>query len=302
MLVQTTFTDVRLINTLERLVQDSVKKVGLSYSGLSVKELEHDRDGHFMMGGTMEVQYKDGVVELNLDIDDVRAMPPVVLKGTIDHEICHCKDLEEKLYGREVFVGENPETNRFYFMATELDKSNSDYFGSKRQIRIFGQDSFDVFHRYKLEEFFSCADTNIRLLEDAKNGMESKDMRELMYLQQCSLVFSLFKEYIKSDLDGYHSPSIKQPIMEVSRRLTRCFDAIRDTDTHWIDKTKMLFYTGIAMNLDVKVLNSYLTDQIIKNNHLEKPTVLDGFARFLLFESDNCYKTLSAIQQTFEIK
>lgn len=301
MIIRTAIADPELVTTLEEMVKDSASRLDMPYKNVAITELDRNSHGRIIIGACLEVDYDNGEIELKVVEEELRRMPVEVLKVCIDHEVSHCKDFLEGIYDKQVFmVGDTPEESKYFAMAMELDKTFSDYFCSKRQIDVFGRDSFLRFHTYELEEFFARTDELMKYAEMIVRTSESEDDQWKMTHDQYSLVFSLFKEYVKSDLIGHYCPGMKEPIIDVSRMLVQCFDRIHDTDAGWIDKSKTLFYTGMVMNMDINLLKSYSSGRVERQDYPNRAEALEKIVRYMEFESKNCLPTLDMIHNTFK--
>jgi len=268
--------DMELVSKLESLASESAKRLGLSYRGIRACHLDRDVHGNHMIGGNVEVSYEKGVPTFKIDLQKVEDMAPDILEAVVQHEMCHCKDFEEGLYSREVFVmGDRPEENKFLPLVIELDKSYSDYLCCKREIEVFGEDSFRTQHFYGLKEFLNYMNANIALTRQMFMATNNKELNDQVY----SFIFSLFKEYIKSGLIGYKSKLMKDSIIEVSELLRQSFDVINDIPDDWITKTRFLFYTGMVMNVYINLSNSYFQNDIVRNTHSENGQVCKTLAR-----------------------
>ncbi len=292
MIVVSSFLDHELAGRLEEIVKDKAGTLGLKYDGLTLgpkDDLPMEFSG---VGEEILVRYDDGRVILMFDTGQVRNIHPDAWERIIEHELCHCKDMEEGVYLNKVFIFGEPDGNRFYPLVMEMDKSYSDYFCSQRQIDVFGLDNFREFHTRGLEEFFGTIDKVI---------MDSEKIRGLVpdaRTNQYFVVFGLFKEYIKSSLIDYESPLIKEPIMDISKMLIEGFEAINSTDAGWIDKTKMLFYTGLALSMEYALVDSYLEGRLLRTGRPGKDRYLSALAGNLGLESD-CSATLGKIGNIF---
>jgi hypothetical protein len=298
MKVRTTIKDRALGRTLEHMVQDSASRLNLPCMELRIAEMERTIPDVRILEGFTEVDYANGIVELAIDSDEMSRMRLDIQEALVQSDMCLCKDLEEGWHGREVyFLAESLEDSAFFPLATELDQSYGQYLGGQRHLETFGAKSFRKAHLYKLEEIFEITHENIIRAELLKHSIGSAKSHQKVTFQQYAILIGLFKDYIKSDLIGHSSPRMREPFKDIARMLTRSFESILHSDAEWVDKSRMLFYAGMVMELSLDLRESYFGNTLVRKDYSQHE--LFSLAVDLRFDDYICHKTLVEIENAF---
>jgi len=281
MIIQTAFQDVQLVDTLENLVKTAAEKLNLPVSALMFDDIKKT-DEH------LYVRYENQGVELYVDLEYVNSRPEKILKSDIAYNICCCKDMQEGLYDERVFCP-FPDDRLQSRLAMEMDKAYTSHMASRRYINTFGKKSFKEWHIYGLADFYTELDGAILEFEGIKDGL--REIAENQYL----LIFALFKEYIKSNAINLIVPGSKKPLHQLAMKLGSCFETIDSVGVSWIDKTKLVYITGVMMNLEYSMIESYLKNELIPRTDENRRQGLSQLLEQLDFTKD-CRETLYKIE------
>lgn len=247
-----------LEDKLRSLLIQKARMLNLAFDDVEIVPLNPEQDELISFNAEMFVDIQDGVIRL--EVADVGSVPEDDLELMVEHEICHCKDYEEAIYGVEVFA---PGTTLIQAVAQEMYQAYTEYFASKRQIREFGMERFVKYQMRGMKEFLERTDAHIR--QDPEP--------EHRYL----FVASYYKEQIKCDLMEDDASQIPDVIKDITAPFEESFEIIHRSGLDWINKSKLLYLMVVVGNTNIDPTQSYLDGQLTPSNGLKS-----GISQFML--------------------
>ncbi len=212
------------------------------YKEIAVVPVERVRNSLYWDGAEMFIDIADDCITLEVSPD----IPEDDIEILLEHEICHCADFQEEVYGREVFSAGKAFVQG---LALEMDMAHSDYFASRRQIALFRPERFRRYQLRGLHDFVKKVDSYIRELPEPDDKILA--------------LYSLFKEQVKCSLIDTDLVIIPPVIAAVCRPLPEIFDLLRKEHQPWPVTTQVLYVVAASIATNIDLLCSYNSGRVV---------------------------------------
>lgn len=242
--------------------------------------------------GQLQVDYDSGIVYMSTTHDFLRRTSKNTMRRLVEHEMCHCKDYADGLYGRDMKVYTNRQAMKEFPMHLayffEIFMAYTDYRVSQRQIKVFGGEGYRVYHLYGLNEFLQ------EMEKEAARGIMNRDESQIR-----QVFFTCLKEYIKSRLCGYRIKGMRNAVFQVADLTKGCFDDISAAPIIWDEAGKLLNFVVFDLILKIDLPATYLSDVVQPNN--EHGSVgIDNKKRFLGIRDRESVRVAEGIERRFD--
>ncbi len=242
----------RLENRLKSLLKQKAIALNLPHKGIEIIPLNPLKDNLISIGAEMYIDMKDGIIIL--ETGNMPSVSDNELELMVEHEICHCKDDQEVVYGSEVFVP----VHSAQILAMEMYQSYIEYFACQRQIREFGMERFIRFQMRGLEDFI------IRVERYFGKATDYKD--------KTGLIAAFYKEQIKCNLMEGEPLVIPSVVMDLVAPFPESFEKIHNSGLKWIDKSKLLYLMLTIHFGNIDIVRSYINSRLILQRDLKDGT------------------------------
>jgi hypothetical protein len=232
------------------LLHDKAKAIGLKYKGIELRPVHEKEAGFNVAGGKMYVDLVDE--NIVLEVDDVSDCTDKQLEAMIEHEICHCKDTEEEMYGNEVFC---PPLEIAQGLCLEIYHAYTDFLACKRQLNVFPYENFVLYQMFGIDEFVRDVDAKIR--STRISGVATV------------LIYAYFKEQLKCDMLKEDPKIIPEIVSKFTAPFAEAFEMINSSGLDWMAKTRLSCILTLTAYTNIDMPHSYIYNRMILDGKKE---------------------------------